>query len=145
MKKTVIAICILLVCHSILLAALCISSRPNGDTVVWTASHGSCYHKSGCSTLHYTKSETTLSEAVDHGYKRCSVCNPPKLRSVSAHKELNLGLFSEFLFGAIPISIFIWCFSMPLFYLLGIEGDQLPLLVHYLFAFFSLCVSYVLA
>lgn len=51
----------------------------NGDTVVYVTATGECYHRSGCSYLK-SRIETTLEEAIDDGYRRCSRCNPPKLQ-----------------------------------------------------------------
>ena len=46
--------------------------------IVYVTSSGTKYHRSGCEYLRKSKIQTTLEKAKRLGYKRCSVCDPPK-------------------------------------------------------------------
>lgn len=48
------------------------------NTYVYITKTGKKYHKSGCRYLKKSKIKKTLKWAKAHGYKRCSVCKPPK-------------------------------------------------------------------
>ena len=52
----------------------------NSETIVYVTRTGECYHRRNCSYLK-SRIETTLEEAVEDGYRRCSRCSPPKLIS----------------------------------------------------------------
>lgn len=45
------------------------------DKTVYTTRTGSCYHRSGCKTLH-SKRATTIRQAEKDGYSSCGVCCP---------------------------------------------------------------------
>ena len=51
----------------------------SGDTVVYVTKTGEKYHADGCRYLRKSKIEKSLEDAVDDGYKPCSVCKAPKL------------------------------------------------------------------
>ena len=65
---------------SILTFFLCDDDFPNGNKTVYTTRTGECYHLKNCSTLEYSKYETTLREAVREGYENCLYCDSPALR-----------------------------------------------------------------
>lgn len=45
------------------------------DKTVYTTRTGSCYHRSGCKTLHSRKA-TTIRQAEKDGYSSCGLCSP---------------------------------------------------------------------
>ena len=55
-----------------------------GDTTVYITKTGSCYHKSGCSSLRKSKIAVTLQDAVDRGKRPCKNCKPGSLDETSA-------------------------------------------------------------
>ena len=76
MKKITAIILALFLFFAFPLGALAAS----GDTIVYITRTGECYHRDGCSYLK-SRIEVTLQYAVDHGYRACSRCNPPRLDS----------------------------------------------------------------
>lgn len=74
---------------------------PNAQKTVYTTATGECYHKSGCSSLSKSRYDTTVKEAVEDGYRRCSNCNPPKyngddFRFSDAHYSIAVPIFAVF-------------------------------------------------
>ncbi len=53
-------------------------SEISKTTYVYITKTGKKYHKSGCRYLKKSKIKKTLAWAKKHGYKRCTVCKPPK-------------------------------------------------------------------
>lgn len=54
-------------------------SKSEASTIyVYVTKTGSCYHKSGCDYLRYSKIKITLDEA-DKDYRACSKCRPPTI------------------------------------------------------------------
>lgn len=51
----------------------------NESKTVYITATGEYYHKEKCQHLHSSKIEITLLDAVNRGYRDCSVCNPPEL------------------------------------------------------------------
>lgn len=69
-------------CFFAVLVLMSSALAASGDTLVYVTRTGECYHRSGCSYLKSSR-EVTLDYAVDHGYRPCSRCSPPRLDSSS--------------------------------------------------------------
>lgn len=52
-----------------------VNSSEASTIYVYVTKTGSCYHKSGCDYLRYSKIKITLDEA-DKDYRACSKCRP---------------------------------------------------------------------
>jgi len=76
MKKL---LCLLLVAVFLVTPAL----AADGDTLVYITRTGECYHRGGCSFLE-SRIDVSLEDAVDLGYRACSLCDPPRLTSSQA-------------------------------------------------------------
>ena len=53
----------------------------SGSTKVYITEYGEKYHSYSCQYLRQSCIAISLSRAVERGYTRCSVCNPPRLTS----------------------------------------------------------------
>ena len=53
----------------------------SGSTTVYITEYGEKYHSYSCQYLRQSCIAISLSRAVERGYTRCSVCNPPRLTS----------------------------------------------------------------
>jgi hypothetical protein len=47
------------------------------DTEVYTTATGECYHMGWCSSLRRSKYTTTVSDAINNGFRACNRCHPP--------------------------------------------------------------------
>jgi hypothetical protein len=54
------------------------STTTKRTTYVYVTKTGTKYHRKGCRYLTQSKTKVALAWAKSHGYKRCSVCKPPK-------------------------------------------------------------------
>ncbi|MEW6369256.1 MAG: hypothetical protein AB1714_31940 [Acidobacteriota bacterium] len=55
-----------------------IEANDLGTCYVFITESGTKYHRRGCRYLSESKKRVTLDWAKSHGYKRCSVCKPPR-------------------------------------------------------------------
>lgn len=46
--------------------------------IAYTTTYGECYHAESCGYLHSSKHKTTVYEAEQNGYRKCSRCTPKK-------------------------------------------------------------------
>lgn len=119
------AIVVLLLIYLVLFAVFFIRKAPNGDRTVYTTSTGECYHTSGCSSLTYSKYRTTLSDAVDEGYRSCDNCDPPELNTKD--KQINFSFWSIplLVLCSLCLSYAICAVSAILFGILDIPSNQI--------------------
>lgn len=109
-----------------------IATAPNGNRTVYITRTGECYHRSSCSSLRYSKFETTIQEAVDRGYRRCKICDPPKLIS-EKDSSGEIPLFF-YIFITPLLSIFEWAVSYVPISLLGVDPSDVKFRWHYICA-----------
>ena len=122
------SIAIVLAIYIALFAVWCILTAPNGDRVVYTTRTGECYHTSGCSSLRYSKFNTTLKEAVTEGYRRCNNCDPPKLIDGDVKLEISTSSILTLILGSLSLSFLVGLLSISLFHCFGIPEDQIKLI-----------------
>lgn len=120
MKAIVLAVVI----YCVAFAAFAFSTLPNGERTVYTTAAGECYHKSSCSSLQYSKRQTTLQEAVDNGFRSCSNCDPPEL--ITENRDLRVPFFAYIIFTPIVAGV-AWNISAFGIALLRIDIDKIRL------------------
>lgn len=76
-RNTLLCLLVATVIYILVFFIFYLSNLPNGDRTVYTTATGSCYHRSRCSSLQYSKYTTTIEEAVSDGYRSCQNCDPP--------------------------------------------------------------------
>ena len=47
------------------------------DYTCYTTTYGECYHEGTCHHLSQSSHKTTVADALEDGYRACSVCDPP--------------------------------------------------------------------
>ena len=124
MKDYIKAIILTIVVYSITFVAFALLTSPNGDHTVYITSTGECYHKSGCSSLRYSKHPRTLERAVQGGYRSCNNCNPPEF--IDESNDFSVPWWAYIVFTPLIAGV-IWNISAFGIALLGVDVNRIKL------------------
>lgn len=84
MKKLILITLLISIISINLLPIMANTDNNNNSTIVYITKTGDCYHMADCRYLAHSMISITLKDAVDRGYRPCSICNPPVLTVTSS-------------------------------------------------------------